>query len=89
MVRGCEVRVVRLKDHDSRFFEEVLFILRDGGTATARERDVVAEANRILNQCRALPHGGRRRARGQSMLLPFLSGAAVAAAVLLPLLLLI
>lgn len=82
MVRGCEKKVVRLGNPDSRYFEEVLFILRDDeATGRAAARDIVAEANRILSE--NTPHRGTRERRGAPLLL-FLLGAATAAAALLP-----
>ena len=88
MVKGCEKRIVRLKDPDSRVFEEVLFILRDeaGHHGPAHERDIVAEANRILRENTAGRESVGRSPR--TSLLFFLIGAAVMAAVMLPLALL-
>lgn len=85
MVKGCEKRMIRLKSPESRVFEEVLFVLRDGDTTIPpAERDIVAEARAIL-QGSTLAHapGGARA----SSLVPFLLGAALSAVALLPLLL--
>ena len=82
MVRGCEKKIVRLGDPDCRYFEEVLFILRDDAeTGRAAARDIVAEANRILAE-NSLSNG--RREKKGSPLLPFLMGALATAAALLP-----
>ena len=86
MVRGCEKKIVRLGNPDSRYFEEVLFILRDDeATGRAAARDIVAEANRILSE--NTPCRGKRERRG-TPLLPFLLGVVASAAALLPLALL-
>ncbi len=83
MVRGCEKRVVRLDTHGSRYFEEVLFVLKDEADS-ASHRDIVAEAGRIIEE-----NTREREKEGRASLLPYLSfllGAAVVSAVLLPLL---
>ncbi len=85
MVRGCEKRVVRLQKPDSRWFEEVFFVLRDDPSASVPEEgDIVAAANRLLEEV-TLPRPHRRR--GRPSLLPFLLGAALGAVTLLPFLL--
>ena len=80
MVRGCEKRVVRLDTHGSRYFEEVLFVLKDEADS-ASHRDIVAEAGRIIEE------NTREREKKEKRGVPclfFLLGAAVAAAVLTP-----
>ena len=87
MVRGCEKRMVRLKNPEVGMFEEVLFVLRDEAEHGGRcERDVVAEATRLLRE--AVPRREARGGVGGRAPLPFLLGALTAAAVLVPFLLL-
>ncbi|MBO7293579.1 MAG: hypothetical protein J6V07_06570 [Clostridia bacterium] len=82
MVRGCEKKLIRLGSPESRYFEEVLFILRDNSeTGRAATRDIVAEANRILAENTLQK---KRREKKGSPLLPFLLGALASAAALLP-----
>jgi hypothetical protein len=82
MVRGCEKKLIRLGNPDSRYFEEVLFILRDDeATGRAAARDIIAEANRILSE--NTPHRGTQARREKSLLL-FLLGAVTSAVALLP-----
>lgn len=85
MVRGCEKRVVRWQNPDNRYFEEVLFVLRDKAeTRGVAERDIVAEATSLLS--RATEEGSRRGRRTPYLpLISFLLGAASAAALILPL----
>ncbi len=84
MVKGCEKRVVRLQKPDSRWFEEVFFVLRDDPSARSpSERDIVQEAHRLLSEVASV----RPRRRRASPLLPFLLGAALGAISLLPFLL--
>ncbi len=83
MVKGCEKRVVRLQKPDSRWFEEVFFVLRDDPSVIPRDADIVTEANRLLETVES--KRPRRRARFSP--LPFLLGAALGAVSLLPFLL--
>ncbi len=86
MVRGCEKRVVRLQNPDSRFFDEVYFMLRDElPHAPFSEADIVAEANRILEENVVLRRGGTFRLERRLRLRYFLFGVAAALAVTLPL----
>lgn len=83
MVRGCEKRIVRLKNPEGGLFEEVLFVLRDEGELSRRQdRDIVAEATRLLeeNMLRRKERKGRRPHGA----LPFLLGVAATAVVLIP-----
>lgn len=76
--------MVRLQSPDSRYFEEVLFLLRDEPAArAAREGDILCEANRILEESTAVRPPRRRSAHS---VLPFLMGAIVGAAAVLPVL---
>ena len=87
MVRGCEKRMVRLKNPEGGMFEEVLFVLRDEAEPDGRcKTDIVAEATRLLRE--AVPRPETRRRVGGIAPLPFLLGAITAAAVLVPFLLL-
>ena len=85
MVKGSVMQVVRLQKKDSRYFEEVLFVLRDGCDRGAPSADIVAEATRILEE--SVQGKEARGDRSASWLVPFLLGALAALAVCLPLLL--
>ena len=50
MVKGSCVQVMRLKKPNSRYFAEVLFVLRDGCDPDTLGTDAVAEAERILEE---------------------------------------
>ena len=80
MVKGCEKRMIRWKSPDSRVFEEVFFVLRDCEAGMA-ERDIVAEATRILTE--STGEAGRARPH-RTPLFPFLLGAACGALTLFP-----
>lgn len=51
MVKGCERRVVHLKNTDSTVFEEAFFVMKDAKTENPPSCiEMVREANRILNE---------------------------------------
>ena len=51
MVRGCQKRVIFLKNTDSTVFSEAYFIVNeDKENENLGERDLVCEANRIINE---------------------------------------
>ena len=84
MVKGYEKRMVRLQHPDSRYFEEVCFILRnDRDLHGIRPADLVEEANRILdeNRCEPPVTGNDKR----RLTFSFLLGMVTAASLLLPL----
>ena len=52
MVRGCQKKIIYLKNTESCVFEEAYFVVSDkiiGSDMT--ECDMVEEANRILDEC--------------------------------------
>ena len=51
MVKGCERRVVYLKNTDSAVFEEAFFVMKDAKTEKPpSSMEMVREANRILSE---------------------------------------
>ena len=63
MLKGCNKRVVYMKNTDSDMFEEAYFIVRAKHTPHSSERDMVAEAERIIRESATEKKRGRRRAR--------------------------
>lgn len=51
MVRGCQKKIVYLKNTDSSVFDEAYFLLCDDVSADISECDMIKEANRILDEC--------------------------------------
>ena len=51
--KGCEKRIIMIKNTGSELFEEAYFVLRN--ESRNEESDMVAEANRIIEEC-----GGRK-----------------------------
>ena len=80
LLKGCQKRSVCLRASDSRLFEEVFFVLR--GDIAAAEGDILAEANRILEE-NLQKRRPRPRAHALAIALSFLAGAALSAAVFL------
>ncbi len=74
--------MVRLQNPDSRYFDEVVFILKDGAAPTGG-CDLVAEANRILAENVELKKGGRAHVGARALWL--LLGVLGASAAWLPL----
>ena len=84
MVKGCERRVLHLKNPDSGLFEEAFFFLKNPSPAPGcGAEDMVAEANRILLGCREAETSRRPRKRRAAFFLGALIGAATAVATLL------
>lgn len=52
MVKGAQKQMIVIKTGDSRYFDEAYFVLRREvkGSRSARQ-DILAEANRILEEC--------------------------------------
>lgn len=67
-LKGCQKKIVCMRPSDSRLFDEAFFVLREGTPAPA-EADMLAEANRILDENLFRP---RRAARGERAVRPLL-----------------
>lgn len=82
-VKGCERRVIRLKNPGGGLFEEAIFLLRTPAPEKGSDpREMVAEANRILLGYREGALKKKPRLRPAAFLLGALLGAAVAVGVL-------
>ena len=52
MVRGCQKKIIYLKNTGSEVFEEAYFVVREKTLPSyVEECDMVEEANRILDEC--------------------------------------
>lgn len=50
-MRGCQKRVIYLKNTGSEFFDEAYFVLKsDTDMALRTEGDIIREANRIIDE---------------------------------------
>lgn len=52
MVRGCQKKIIYLKNTDSEVFDEAYFLLTEKALEeNLSESDMLKEANRILDEC--------------------------------------
>ena len=62
MIKGCQRRMIVVQGKDKSVFETAYFVLRrEREHVTARETDMLAEADRIINESRL--HGERSDGR--------------------------
>ena len=73
MVRGCQKRMVYLKNTGSDVFLEAYFVIRDDALTSVNECDMIKEANRILDESTSFEESVKR---GQ-IILEFLKRKAV------------
>lgn len=72
-MKGYEKKVFFLKNTGSSIFEEAIFLVRgDGAVSFGGEGDMIAEANRIIEQSLAKTDSGSKGA-GKKILLKFLT----------------
>ena len=83
IVRGCQKKVIFLKNTGSHLFDEAYFIVsRACEDARIVEGDMVCEANRIIDESLGIYGSGRKRGgagRMLSFLFPFLLGVLISA----------
>ena len=88
-MRGCQKKVIYLKNTGSDLFDEAYFVVsREGECAGVGQSDMVFEANRIIDESledekakKRLKGGGRVK----NFLIPFLSGVLFSTAVFITL----
>lgn len=73
MIKGCQKKIIHLKNTGSPYFEEAYFILKDDGASLPAENDMVREALRIAESSKA-----RGNSSFSKNLIPALIGAAAA-----------
>lgn len=83
MIKGAQKRMIVVRTQDSPVFEEAYFVIRGG--KKREERDMIAEANRIIDA-----NGADRRKKKRNVsraiiifLCSFMSGSAVGVAITL------
>ncbi len=75
MLKGAQKRMIVVKTANSRVFEEAYFVMR---TDTApSDRDMVGEANRIIESCANTRRESKRRSfgKGFAVIGAFISGS--------------
>ena len=87
MIKGIQIRTVVLRTPGNPYFEEAHFMLRSDYRRGGAETDLLAAANRILDECGAENHPMRRRKRrcggGVFFALGALLGGAIATVIFL------
>ncbi len=51
MIKGCQKKIIQIKDTKSPFFEEAYFVLKNDAEASSNEKlDIISEATSIVNR---------------------------------------
>ena len=80
MIKGAQKRIIVMKTGDSEVFEEVHFVMRRG--LRAERHDMLAEANKIIENCDGSRRGGRRSKKKMlGAILGFFAGGILGVAV--------
>ena len=82
MVRGCQKKIIYLKNTDSEVFDEAYFIVKDNTKCDVMgECDMVEEANRILDNVISCRISGEKIDRikktVKAKILPFVTGIVI------------
>lgn len=84
MTRGCQKKIIHIKETDSTLYEEAYFILRRGvgeGFNQPGKDQLMKEANRIIDESMSFAYpSGHKKKRG-SFFAPFAIGATISGAV--------
>lgn len=92
MMKGTHKQMVVVRTPDNVYYEQAYFVLREArAKESASEDSMMAEANRILDECRLMPQPRRRRRLPRAALfwLGVMVGGAGAVAIFLSVLLLL
>lgn len=60
MIRGAQKKMIVVRTHDSRMFEEAYFVMRHNAESPPQGNDILREANRIIQN--NLAASGQERA---------------------------
>ena len=82
MVRGCQKKIIYLKNTDSKVFDEAYFIVKDNTKCDVMDEcDMVEEANRILDNVISCRMSGEKISRikktVKAKILPFVAGIVI------------
>ena len=84
MVKGCQKKVICIKDTGSEMFEEAFFIMKPSKDGVRKENDMIREARRILENSRVQPgriqYREKNNKNSKMMIFSFLFGVLSAAA---------
>ena len=56
MIRGAQKKMIVIRTHDSRVFEEAYFVMRRDTDIPAGDSDMLSEADRIIRRSMGEPH---------------------------------
>ena len=56
MLKGCQRRIIMVKDTGNPCFDAAYFVLREGIPDSTTEKDMLAEATRVLDACSVAEH---------------------------------
>lgn len=56
MIRGAQKKMIVIRTHDSRVFEEAYFVIRRDTDAATGDGDMLSEADRIIRRSMGTPH---------------------------------
>lgn len=59
MIKGCQKKIIHLRNTESPFFEEAYFVLKDGLSPLPKEDDIIKAAMRIAESTR--PQAQKKR----------------------------
>ncbi len=80
LYKGCEKRMIKVKNTGSELFEEAYFILNNKNSARVSHTDMIKEANRLVSENTiALPIPKKPKNGIMQYIIGFLSGVGVAA----------
>ena len=82
MVRGCQKKIIYLKNTGSKVFDEAYFIVKDNTKCDVMDEcDMVEEANRILDNVISCRMSGEKISRikktVKAKILPFVTGIVI------------
>ncbi|MHB1151292.1 MAG: hypothetical protein ACYCWE_07700 [Eubacteriales bacterium] len=77
MFRGCQKKIIKLKNIGSGVFDEAYFILKDVAAESPyiTETDMIKEANRIISENNLLKNNGKPPVKFPAIILWFTAGA--------------
>jgi hypothetical protein len=76
MIKGCQKKIILLKDTGSDFFEEAYFILKSDATISkSKETDMVKAATKIVTDSLTSQNKEKKKVKLNSKAINFMIGA--------------
>ena len=82
MIKGCQKKIIHIKDTKSTIFAEAYLVLKPCAEQLASERDIIAEANEIINGAQQIRNNGEHK-KHRGRLVPFFLGGIFTVGILL------